>query len=712
MIDVIIVNYQSTDYLLRCLKSVYDSNKEIPIKVYIQNNDFNNGIDRISNAFPKANIIKNRHNIGFSKAVNNAIKQSNAPYVLLLNPDTYVVGDFFGSVLNYMEKHPDVGILGPKIINSDGTVQGSARSFPTPLTALTGRSSLLTKWFPNNRFSRTNILTTDSDGKTTMEANWVSGACMLIRRDAIEDVGYMDERFFLYWEDADWCRRMWRRGWKVVYYQPASIIHYIGGSSSKIPFQSFLAFHKSSYKLFAKYARWPLNILKPIAPFGLALRMIFIAYLYLAEWPFTTIKRHHKYKKSPAGRLPAGKIKILRVISRLNIGGPTIHVKILSEELNTNIFTSTLISGKISAQEGDMLYLFDSMNQKPFIIPELKREINFRNDIKSFYKISKIIYQLKPDIVDTHTAKAGFITRIIVFTHNLIYAKRIKTVHTFHGHVFKEYFSENASNVFVLIERILSKFTDKIITVSDSQKKELNEEYRIAPADKIKTIELGFDLKPFVENKGSKGKFRQKLGLDNDTLLIGIVGRLVPIKNHKMLLKAAKIFIQQNPSVRVAFIVIGDGELRNELETYCQNQSLAKHVIFCGWVKDVASVYVDLDVLALTSLNEGTPVSIIEAMASSVPVIATDVGGVADMLGQPVGNTHANGFKICERGILCRKNDGIGFLAGLQWLIENRDIAGDELVDRAKSFVEEHYSDKRLIHDMEKFYTGLVRSKR
>jgi len=237
LMDIIIVSYNSTDYLLRCLRSIYDTLHGTPVRVFIQDNDSRDGIDRVRNEFPQVIISKNNYNLGFSRAVNNALKQGNSPYIVLTNPDTILIDGFFEPILCYMEEHPHVGIVGPKILNHDGSIQGSARTFPTPLTGLFGRSSLLTRYLPNNPFTRENILTTQSDGRTPMEVDWVSGACLVARRKAVETVGLMDERFFMYWEDADWCRRMWDKGWKVALSR------------------SIFEFHKSSYRLFDKYSK-------------------------------------------------------------------------------------------------------------------------------------------------------------------------------------------------------------------------------------------------------------------------------------------------------------------------------------------------------------------------------------------------------------------------------------------------------------------------
>jgi glycosyltransferase involved in cell wall biosynthesis len=260
----------------------------------------------------------------------------------------------------------------------------------------------------------------------------------------------------------------------------------------------------------------------------------------------------------------------------------------------------------------------------------------------------------------------------------------------------------------VWVERLLARFTDVIIALSGIQKKELVEKFRIAPTDKIKTVQLGFDLRPFLGSEALEGQFRRSFGISNDTLLIGIVGRLVPIKNHFMFLDAAKLFLEQNFGLSAKFVVVGDGELRDELNDYCQQLGLTSDVIFCGWVRNVPMVYEDLDILALTSSNEGTPVSIIEAMASSVPVIATDAGGVIDLLGPPDGLHKSDGFEVCERGILCRKNDAQGFTKGLKYLIDGDIQEKQKRLMRARSFAIERFSEKRLLHDIESLYIKLM----
>lgn len=320
LIDIIIVNYKSTDYLLRCLRSIYDTIHNLNVKIFVQDNTTRDDVDCVKAEFPHVILSKNSWNMGFAKAINNALKQSNSPYIGLLNPDAYVImHGFFERILGYMEENPNVGIVGPKILNHDGSVQGSARTFPTPLTGLFGRSSLLTRFFPNNPFTRENILTTQSDGKTPMEVDWVSGACMVVRRKAVDDIGLMDERFFLYWEDADWCKRMWENGWKVVYFPQSSIIHYVGGSSTQAFLRSSFEFHTSSYKLFEKHNKTSFWFMKPLAIGGISLRLCLVVItngIVLWHQRHTVVESH---KKESIALEKDRKIKILRVIARLNI---------------------------------------------------------------------------------------------------------------------------------------------------------------------------------------------------------------------------------------------------------------------------------------------------------------------------------------------------------------------------------------------------------
>ncbi|MBI5050451.1 MAG: glycosyltransferase family 4 protein [Nitrospirae bacterium] len=330
--------------------------------------------------------------------------------------------------------------------------------------------------------------------------------------------------------------------------------------------------------------------------------------------------------------------KILRIIARLNIGGPAIHTILLSSELDRIGYKTILVKGTEGPREGSMTDLAESKGIKPVVISELGREIGFKNDLIAFYKLFKLIKEEKPDIVHTHTAKAGTLGRVAAWLAGVPII-----IHTFHGHVLHGYFGKLKTWVFVQIEKMLALISTRLITLSEVLKNELIN-MGIGNEKKFEVVPLGLELRPFLENNppppplsnggvgGFCGEFKKELGLPEDTILIGIIGRLVPIKGHRYFLEATKIISSQltvdGSQLEVKFVIVGDGELREELEDYAKKLGISDIVIFTGFRRDLTKIYAGIDIIALTSLNEGTPVSIIEAMASGKPVVATNVGGV------------------------------------------------------------------------------------
>jgi len=379
------------------------------------------------------------------------------------------------------------------------------------------------------------------------------------------------------------------------------------------------------------------------------------------------------------------KIKILRIIARLNIGGPAIHVLLLNSGLNKERYSSYLVTGEVSKGESDMTNIAKKMGIVPFIIPELKREIKFNNDFSAFLKLFRLMRKLKPDIVHTHTAKAGTLGRIAA-----IISKVPIRIHTFHGHVFHGYFGKIKTYLFIMIEKILAKFTNKIVVISQNQLKEIRDTYRIAPDKRYSVISLGLDLRPFL-NQERKEDIKSTLSIEKDTLLVGLIGRLVKVKNHKMFLDVAKRAIGKVPNIKVKFLIIGDGLLRNELERYARHLGIWDSVIFIGWRTDLESIYKNLDIICLTSLNEGTPISLIEAMASGKAVVATDVGGVRDVVVND------------EVGLLSPSGDVEKFSSNILALLRNKDKR-QHMGQKAKASVSERFSKERLINDVERLY--------
>jgi glycosyltransferase involved in cell wall biosynthesis len=333
-----------------------------------------------------------------------------------------------------------------------------------------------------------------------------------------------------------------------------------------------------------------------------------------------------------------------------------------------------------------MSYLAGDKNVRPIVVPELGREISFAKDITALFKLYAIMKREMPDIVHTHTAKAGTLGRIAAALSGV----PIK-VHTFHGHIFDGYFSPFKARIFLMIERFMALFTDKVIIVTESVKDEMVRRLKIAGEERCAVIPLGLELDKFLNCGAKRGIFKKRLKLDDETLLVGIIGRLVPIKNHRMFLGAAREAKRRLAGKKVKFIVAGDGELKAGLTALASEMNMADDVIFTGWVRDLTEVYADLDIVALTSLNEGTPVSLIEAMAAARPVIATDVGGVRDLV------------KDGETGILAKSGDIDDFSGKLVILLKD-GVKRKALGERASADVIKRYSKERLISDLKSLY--------
>ena len=390
----------------------------------------------------------------------------------------------------------------------------------------------------------------------------------------------------------------------------------------------------------------------------------------------------------------AGKVKILRIIARLNIGGPAKHVVLLTANLSKDRYDSTLISGPVGDGEGDMSYLAKDSGIKHIFISQLSRNINPFADLMAFAKIFRIIAREKPDIVHTHTAKAGTIGRAAA-----ILAGVPVRVHTFHGHVFYGYFNKLLTAYFLTIERVLARFTDRIIAISEGQKEELLNKYKIGTEARYGVVSLGLDLERFLNVEEKRGRLRRKFQFDKDDILIGIIGRLVPVKNHRMFIRVAKRlkeYIGPELFDKVRFVIIGDGPEKGSLAAYADSIGVAAKVFFCGWVRDIEEAYADLDIVALTSINEGTPLSLIEALASARPVIATDAGGVRDVVG--------------NAGILTDRDDEVAFAKGLAGLIDQPSRRA-EIGIRGRSGVMDRFSAKKLLAQTEKIYEELLLKK-
>ena len=315
---------------------------------------------------------------------------------------------------------------------------------------------------------------------------------------------------------------------------------------------------------------------------------------------------------------------VVQIIDRLNVGGPTPYVCQITRGLKRLGYTAHLTRGRVARGESEMVEVIRDSGVEPIDIPELGRSISPWKDACAFHALYRLLRETRPQLVHTHKSKAGVLGR---------FAARLAgvpvVVHSFHGHPFHGYFSRWQSALIVIAERLLAHATDTIVAVSRQQREELLQ-YRVAPRSRIQAIPLGFDLSPFLDPQRVDSTFRADIGCPPDAPLVGVVGRLAPIKAIDQFLKAARIVADRIPDVR--FVIVGDGECRSDLEALAAELEIEHQVTFAGFRRDVDRIYAALDLTVLSSYNEGMPVSLIEAISSGCYVVSTRVGGVEDLV--------------------------------------------------------------------------------
>ena len=394
--------------------------------------------------------------------------------------------------------------------------------------------------------------------------------------------------------------------------------------------------------------------------------------------------------------------KILRILNRLIVGGPLLNASYLTKYMEPE-FETMLVVGEKEAHEKDASYFTDQLGIKPVFVPEMGRSISPLKDYGAYKKIKQLIREFKPDIVHTHAAKPGAIGRMAAAA-----MKVPVIVHTYHGHVFHSYFSSAKTKAFIGIERYLGKKSSAIIAISEQQHKELVTDFRIAPADKFRIVPLGLDLDKFASGNDEKRKsFRSSYGIPGDTIVITITGRMVPVKNHELFLQGIQYLLQHSAKKVKAFIV-GDGETRAAMEAKARELGIGfstekddlhnQPLVFTSWRSDIDVINAGSDIITLTSFNEGTPVSLIEAHAAGKPVVSTRVGGIEAVVEEKV------------TGLLSDINDVQGYCDNLLQLVNN-DIQRVQFGEVAAAKVKEKYSYQRLVGDMKRLYGDLLKAK-
>jgi glycosyltransferase involved in cell wall biosynthesis len=390
---------------------------------------------------------------------------------------------------------------------------------------------------------------------------------------------------------------------------------------------------------------------------------------------------------------------LLIILNRLVVGGHVIDTLPLANAL-IDQYEILVVYGEKEKDEQDFSSVIDSSNIAFQKIHSLRRSVNPLNDVVAVIDLHRIIKKFKPVIVHTHGSKPGVNGRIAAWLANVPVI-----IHTFHGHLFHSYYNKFVSLAIIKLERILGNISSKIIVLGEQQRKEICEVYKIATQDKTKLIPLGVDEHLYSENVETlRSDFRSKHHLTQEITAIGIIGRIVPIKNHKLFAEVVIKLTRSSVGEKIKFFVVGDGYSKKSIQNILANAGIAwsnndydkeAKVIFTSWVTPVAKVLHGLDIVVLTSLNEGTPLSLIEAQVCAKPVVASNVGGVKDT------------FLNNESGFLIEDHDINAFMNKITMLVEEPERR-KKMGCIGQSFAKKKFSKQAEINAFRELYASCI----
>jgi glycosyltransferase involved in cell wall biosynthesis len=391
-------------------------------------------------------------------------------------------------------------------------------------------------------------------------------------------------------------------------------------------------------------------------------------------------------------------VRIVRIIARLNIGGPAIQAITLTQRLSECRYATTLVRGREEPDEGNMDHLARELDVRPILVPWMRRNPGWR-DIPALVGLIRIIRRERPQIVHTHAAKGGTLGRLATLIAFPRKRARPILIHTYHGHSLSGYFAPRTTALYRRIERLLARFSDRLVAVSDEVRDELVG-LGVADRDHFEVVPVGFDLKPFdvsaAERTERRRRLRRELGIADGDDLVTLIARLAPIKRVDRFLRVAARLGAQRQGVH--FLVVGDGELRATLQTSAEANALNGNLTWAGFRRDIPDVCFASDAVVLTSDNEGTPVSLIEAQAAGTPVVGTRVGGVASVVRD--GST---GFTVDP-------SDELGMATAVSRLLDDTTLA--ERAAAASAEFAQAFSLDALVGRVDELYRRMLALRR
>jgi glycosyltransferase involved in cell wall biosynthesis len=387
------------------------------------------------------------------------------------------------------------------------------------------------------------------------------------------------------------------------------------------------------------------------------------------------------------------RVKVLRVIARLNMGGPALHVAYLTAGLRDRGYDTTLVAGTLARGEDSMGFVADELGIDVVKIEELGREISPFRDLLATVRLARVIRRERPQILHTHTAKAGAVGRLAALLAGP--ARPPVIVHTFHGHVLRGYFGPVRTRFFLALERWLAAHTTALIAVGPQVRDDLVA-LGVAPPERFVVVRLGIELEERVRPQDDgRAETRRYLGVPADRFVVGWVGRMTAVKRTDDVLEAFRLLREQG--IDACLCLVGDGPDRERLERRASELGVMRDTLFLGYQEDVAPYYAAFDALVLPSANEGTPVSVIEALAAETPVVATRVGGVPDVVREG------------EEGFLVDAGDTDELADRLVRLSRDPGLRR-RLGESGRGRVLKRYAVERLLEDVDRLYRELLRA--
>jgi len=660
LLSVIVVTYNSEDYINKCLSFLGELSSQYKIElIVIDNASQDSSLEKIKKIFPQAIIKINKKNLGYARAANLGILNARGEYLLLINPDCFAHSPEIAKLIDYMEKNPQIGIVGPKILNLDGSIQGSARAFPNVWTALFGRTTLISRLFPQNKFTRKNIIASQ-EVKEPTEVDWISGVMMLVRNKSVSDVGLMDENFFLYWEDADWCTRFQKQGWKVIYYPHAQAKHLVGESIKKRKLKSILDFHKSAYRLYRKYNIKKWNLIKKLfALIGLFLRAFILLFYHIL---FPRKKKIPKMEKSH--------LNILHLVHNYYpaLGGVENLMQNISEILQKRGHTVKVVASNALSVED---YTLPKNDKK--LLPVGKDTING-------VEIERIPFSTKNQTLWKYLYKLFWFFKLpgnswvralwqgprakkykragLDFPCDLICACPLPTRNVYYAHLLKKkkkcplviipciHTEDKAGYNNKLYYKILKK-SDAIITLT-SLEKDFLVKAGVNP-NKIYISGLGIE-----ENfPGNNVNIRKKYGVKEKNIIL-YVGQHGAHKGIINLIKAMDVVWQKRENT--ALIIAGSptAHTKNILKSinkYDQEKRKKIYLINSFSEEEKRAIYKSADVFVSVSKYESFGIVYLEAWLNKIPVISCNSGASSTLVSNFQDGLHVEYDNHVELGV-------------------------------------------------------------